>query len=181
MMNKLYLTITVDTESPQTPLLERGDVHNLAWIAREYKLGVPQIIKILKKSGIRATFFLNVFEKCIWGEKSLKEVAKAISETNNDVQLHTHPAWCFDRTRPHMWQYSLAEQMEILKIGIELLKKWTGKYPIAHRAGAYGINKNTFVALKQAGIRVDSSNFYEHPNCKVIWTINRVNGKRRDY
>lgn len=48
-----------------------------------------------------------------------------------------------------MYLYSLNKQTEIIKDGKELVKEWTGEYPIAHRAGAYGINENTFMALRE--------------------------------
>jgi len=74
-----------------------------------------------------------------------------------------------------MYLYSLDEQIEIIKDGKELVKEWVSEYPVAHRAGgAYGINKDTFTALKENGIPIDSSSFYGHPNCKAVVTKNRI-------
>jgi peptidoglycan/xylan/chitin deacetylase (PgdA/CDA1 family) len=73
-----------------------------------------------------------------------------------------------------MYLYSLDEQIKIIKDGKELVKEWTGENPVAHRAGAYGINEDTFVALKENGIPIDSSSFYGHPNCKAVVTKNKI-------
>ena len=73
-----------------------------------------------------------------------------------------------------MWCYSFNEQVEILEHGIDCLKRWGAGKPIAHRAGAYGINIDTIKALKKVGIYIDSSMFFGHENCKEVWSINEV-------
>ena len=123
---------------------------------------------------IKATFFISVFDSKKYGENSFKTICQVIKENGHDVQLHTHPRRAYDKTRREMYLYSLDEQIEIIREGKELIKEWTGEYPIAHRAGAYGLNENTLVALKENNIPIDSSMFYSHPNCKVTWTRNKI-------
>lgn len=53
-------------------------------------------------------------------------------------------------------------------------KEWTGERPVAHRAAAYGVNRDTFLALRRVGIPVDSPIFHGHPNSRVTPTRNRV-------
>ncbi len=74
-----------------------------------------------------------------------------------------------------MHQYSLEEQSSIIKFGKEFIENSTGKPVVAHRAGGYGFNENTLTACSEAGIEIDSSNFYGHPNCKTVVTKNRIN------
>ena len=38
---------------------------------------------------------------------------------------------------------------------------------IAHRSGGYSINENTMKALKNVGIKIDSSMQFLHPNCHL--------------
>src|SRR5207249_9066268 len=85
----------------------------------------------------------------------------------HEIQLHTHPDLMYDPKRQSMHEYSLAEQTTIIRDGMALLREWTGKAPIAHRAGSYGANKDTLKALHANGIFLDSSFFYRHGNCRL--------------
>jgi hypothetical protein len=154
--------------------------------------GIELQAKIFNLYGVQATFFLDVYEHSFYGEDVMKHVVETLLKYNQDVQLHTHPGWfedprdfdhvtrmrreksCFDYKRPWMWCYSLNEQIEILEHGIDCLKRWGAGMPVAHRAGAYGLNKDTITALKKVGIPIDSSMFWGHTNCKEIWGKNQV-------
>ena len=171
-MGELYLIITIDAENLQTPFSRRLYTQDL--IYNDQDLGVPQILELTKQFSCPATFFLNVFEHRVWGNERMAWIASEILEAGGDVQLHTHPVWSFDSRRKYMWEYSLGEQIEIIRRGKELVNQWIGKYPIAHRAGAYGLDQNTLVALRENNIPIDSSMFYTHPNCKITWSRNKV-------
>ena len=157
---KAYLTI--DTESPQTPRLAGNcKNHYLETDSVGKDVGIPLILRILREEGVQGTFFVNVYED---GYSPMRHAVDLILEDGHDVQLHTHPAWLGDRERLHMWQYSLAEQEDILGQGCEILKRWTGERPLVHRAGAYGANLDTVAALNKHEFRVDTSAFPEHQN-----------------
>jgi hypothetical protein len=109
-----------------------------------------------------------------------------------DVQLHTHPGWRVDDQDSHwlqehrkansylgpeldfMAKLSFEQQKQVLEHGIELLKKWTGQRPVAHRSGGYSINQDTISALLAVGIPVDSSMNCSHPNSVVTWAQNAI-------
>lgn len=170
-MDKLFVTITIDTENPQIPFVAnicREDT--LLNSGRSKNYGIPYILSVFKEYGIYATWYLNIYEKYLMGEKLMAEVCDALLRNGQDIQLHTHPVWLMDRSerkRICMNQYSLDEQIYIIEKGIEDIEKITGKKPIAHRAGAYGINKNTLLALNTTEMKIDSSVFYKNPNCKI--------------
>ena len=73
-----------------------------------------------------------------------------------------------------MTKLSLDEQTNVLEHGMEMLYKWTGVYPIAHRSGGYSVNKDTLRALKSVGIPIDSSMYYGHPNSHETWSRNAI-------
>lgn len=178
------LVITIDAEAAH------GDdpLNQMMWgrlpgESREY--GVSLICDLCEKHGVKATFFLDVYEHSFYGMEAMREVAVHLAGRGHDVQLHTHPAWtpndprdkqqiramkrdhsCFDAERPWMFQYDLEEQTEVIRHGKALLESWTGKPVVAHRSGGYGFNRDTLRALAANGIRVDSSMFPGHPNCK---------------
>jgi peptidoglycan/xylan/chitin deacetylase (PgdA/CDA1 family) len=142
-----------------------GKVHDQCW-------GFPKIMEICDRYKCRATFFVSVFQYKQYGENSLGEICQKIHENGHDVQLHTHPIWVYGRR--YMHDFNLQEQIRIIGQGVELLQKWIGTRPIAHRAGGYGMNQDTLTALKANDIAVDSSMFYSEPQCKFVSTKNRV-------
>jgi hypothetical protein len=73
-----------------------------------------------------------------------------------------------------MAKLSFEQQKQVLEHGIDLLEKWTGQRPIAHRSGGYSINQNTISALSAVGIPVDSSMNCSHPNSVVTWSKNAI-------
>jgi hypothetical protein len=112
-----------------------------------------------------------------------------------DVQLHTHPSWR-DDPRDFSWlrkykkensylapnldfmaKLSYAAQVSVLEEGINLLVKWLGKRPIAHRSGGYSINADTIAAVREAGLKIDSSMNSAHEHSKVVWSRNRIEQK----
>lgn len=131
------------------------------------EVGYKFIMDILEKYSIKGEFFVDIYPYKKIGEDKFTTLCQNIIQRGHNIQLHTHPSTGFDEKRIYMYQYSLEEQIEILQLGKQKIKEWTGKNPIAHRAGGYGINENTFKALERVGIQYDSSYFYGNENCKL--------------
>ncbi len=167
MWAKTYIIISVDTEAdiisgriiPISKMIY-GEVDG------EY-YGITRIMDICEEYDAKATFFVSTFEYRKLGEDGIKKVCQDIYTRGHDVQLHTHPKWISNRQ--FMWNHSLEEQKELLRDGREMIRKWTGRYPVAHRAGGFGSDQNTFSALKSTGIPIDSSNI-KSPYCKLDTT-----------
>ena len=144
----------------------------LGEIGTEETWGVYRLANIFKRWRISATFFVDCFEHVFWGETPIEEVCVNLVELGQDVQLHTHPSWRDDsrdslelrslkqrkgflpQTKDFMAKLSKDEQVQVLQHGVDLLKRWTGKKPIAHRSGGYSINQNTIEALALVGIPI---------------------------
>lgn len=135
--------------------------------------GVSAIMDICEKFGAKGTFFVDVFEYANVGRQRLKDTCRDIKRRGHSVELHTHPSRIWDRMC--MKDYSLQEQIEIIRKGKDLLHEWTGEPPVAHRAGSFGANADTMAALKESGFRVDSSSFFSYKHCRLnLPTINQV-------
>jgi peptidoglycan/xylan/chitin deacetylase (PgdA/CDA1 family) len=129
--------------------------------------GLMRVASMLKERGWAGTFFLNVYEHRRWGDAAMRNVTTKLQAAGQDVALHTHPQWAFDRSRNEMYQYNLKEQTEIIRAGVTLLSAWTGLPVVAHRAGDYSANEYTLEALKRNGLRVDSSLLSGNPHCRL--------------
>jgi peptidoglycan/xylan/chitin deacetylase (PgdA/CDA1 family) len=125
--------------------------------------GLTTMVGMLQRRGWPGTFFLNVYEHKKFGEDTLRNIAIDLRKAGQDVALHTHPADAYDETRTGMRDYTLQEQVDIVRDGVRLLQAWTGEPVLSHRAGAYAADRNTLEALAQNRIPVDSSVFWRHP------------------
>lgn len=172
----VYIIISIDLETPQTPL-RRKLLHSecLDPVIDGIPSGYSCILRMLSRFRVPGVFFVNVYEASLWGNERMAEVCRTIHDAGSEVGLHTHPEWIYDPFRIYMWQYTLDEQVQIIKDGIKLIQNWLPGYQIvSHRAGAYGSNEQTIDALQINGVPVDSSVFYRHPNCKLTLCKNRV-------
>lgn len=160
--------ITIDTEVGERAGSERSGFENFvlgSFQGTEY--GTPLIARLLEERSFQGEFFVDVYEEDAFVGK-FPGLCDSLSRRGHGVQLHTHPGFSRDRNRIFMHQYSLAEQTEIIKMGMERIVKWSGKPPIAHRAGGYGANADTLTALKHNRIFIDSSYYAGHPNCRLM-------------
>lgn len=175
MRIKLYLIISIDTESSDSPqAISRLDLFNPMFegLTNQQYWGYKKIIDICDKYHFKATFFVSVFECKKYGEDTLRNVCEEIKGKGHDVQLHTHPIWLGEKR--YMSDHSIEEQTQILSHGKKLLEKWITDIPVAHRAGGYGVDENTLKALAENNFKIDSSHFFQHPNCVLSITNNRV-------
>ena len=173
-MSNSKIIITIDTEVGEKAKHVKDGFEKfvLGKIGGHY-YGVPKIVEILDRFGFKAEFFVDVYEYKFFGEEKYKNLCKFLHKKGHGVQLHTHPSYAYDPNRINMYEYSLEEQIKIMAEGKELIEKWIGKSPIAHRAGNYGADNNTLIALKETDIKIDSSFFYKNENCKIqLPTIN---------
>lgn len=171
----LYVVITVDAENHFFyPSWDAYGGNPLEYDVAGESWGMKRIAAVTEKYACPLTVFLSVFEVRRWGVPSVQETLKVLGCGNHDIQLHTHPDWYLDMRRESMWEYSLQEQIEIIAYAKKLFEEMTGKTPIVHRAGAYGLNDMTLEALRCNGIRMDMSMFYGHPNCRSVRSQNSV-------
>ena len=140
----------------------------LGKVNNEY-LGVPKFIEIAEKLNVKVTFFVDVdnFEELV-PKKIIRETCQIIQESSHELAIHTHPPsktlakrkktnYNYDRI---LRNYDYKSQYEFISNAASKIEKWTKYWPESHRAGSYGINEDTYIALNKAGIKNDSSVFW---------------------
>jgi len=139
-----YALITNDVET--TSILN----HQLSTKTGEYVLrqGMPRLMELYEKYGVRATFFFN-------GDivKTHPEVVKIAQEYGHEIGSHglSHePHLAFDRL-------SLENQIIHLNESKKILEDICGEEIISFRAPAARVNKDTATALIETGFKIDSS------------------------
>jgi hypothetical protein len=130
------------------------------------QVGVPLITDILSRHGLAATFFVETFAEEQGFPGQTEPVCRLLMDRDQDVQLHIHPWYRYYGLRRHGLPAPLTdqfadltpdEQSELLALGSERIRRWTGRAPVAFRAGNMAASEETLELLAAAGIRIDSS------------------------
>jgi hypothetical protein len=162
------ILITIDTEVGEKAKFVEGGYQKfvLGRIEKE-NYGVPKIVEMLNDYNFKGEFFIDIYEENFFGEQNFADLCTNLDEQGHGVQLHTHPSFAYDINRNFMHEYTIDEQIKIIQEGKRKIYNWIQKNPIAHRAGGYGANIDTIKALELNSILIDSSFYYNHPNCKI--------------
>lgn len=165
------IILTIDTEGPRgsDPVLYQiwGKVGN------EY-YGIPKIIEICDKYGIKGLFFVDIPEIWDMGYEKIKEVITYIKGKGHDVGVHIHPHHMPNETRQFLFDYSKEEQFKIIQDCTKKYVEITGEYPKSFRAGKYGANRDTLDILSELGYAYDFSEFYSQKWCGIKPEIDYV-------
>lgn len=164
--------ITIDTEY-SAGLYARGiaagrmDNFDRAIACRSAKgeAGIFYQMEVLDRCGLKAVFFVDPMPALVWGQSAVDAVVQPIIARGHEVQLHCHTEWlAFARQSPlrgHLGQnikdFTLPEQRTLLEWGLDRIEQSGAPRPTAFRAGNYGANDDTLMALAQLGVAWDSS------------------------
>jgi hypothetical protein len=121
---------------------------------------------------MRATFFVNAYLDTAYPEADIIGFIQQIVSRGHDVQFHSHEEFrCFRQCvggRLACWQQctkkesfiggnSYERQLAILREGADNIERWSGRYPIAFRGGAFDADLTTLKALRALNIPIESS------------------------
>ena len=113
----------------------------------------------------------NQFPQLEQDYKKITKQIKYLADNNHGIELHIHPhwedsyydgkKWIFNMSRYKLADFSESEVMDIATRYTEVLKKVSGKNPVAYRAGGWSAQPflNIGKALKNNNILIDSSVF----------------------
>lgn len=163
---------TIDTEISLGGALE--DLSNAPVGARrriwcetdEGRYGIEAFMDVFDEYDMKGVFFFEPFGVNLVDPEPLKAAARYIAERGHDVELHIHPEFDINLERarkqsqppsPFVRDYSLEHQRGLIRRGADLLEAWTGRRPIAFRAGSFGLDEVGLKACLEEGLLFDSS------------------------
>jgi len=140
-----------------------GDDFQGTWEGKDY--GVPLIVEKLEQYGVKGTFFVSPLCPARLTDKMFANLRFLVSH-GHDVELHPHPDGV-DPSRPLPTMYSIEERKKFLDLAIRNIERAGAPRPIAHRAAAWDIDRETLKLLPEFGIHMDSSIFPLDPSSQV--------------
>ena len=162
--------ITIDTElSPG--LHQRGfsplENHAASIVGRAGRdiVGIGWQMDRLEAHGLRGVFFVDPMPALVYGAQVLPPIVGPILARGHEVQLHLHTEWLAwavaspvgGRQGRNIGEFSLDDQFTLIALASDLLQSAGAPCPTAFRAGNFGADARTLVALQQLGFRWDSS------------------------
>ncbi|MDB5932865.1 MAG: polysaccharide deacetylase [Massilia sp.] len=129
--------------------------------------GLAYQLKVLSDHGLTGVFFVEPLFAARFGAQPLADIVGLIEAAGHEVQLHLHTEWVDEAAQPllpdatykrqHMRYFSRADQATLIRTGADMLAR-AGARPVnAFRAGSFGFNRDTLLALADNGIGFDSS------------------------
>ena len=135
--------------------------------SRHGDFALPKTLELLNRHGLKGVFFVEPLFAARFGIKYLSIIVELIRSAGQDVQLHLHPEWTNEALEPliencgtkrqHLTYYTLNEQTTLIAHGMRLLEAAGAERPTVFRSGSFAANHETFVALHQNGIFLDTS------------------------
>ncbi|WP_395403804.1 hypothetical protein ACHMW6_33850 [Pseudoduganella sp. UC29_106] len=131
------------------------------------EFGLPYQLRVLSEHGLTGVFFVEPLFAARFGRQPLADIVGMIRSAGHEVQLHLHPEWIDEARQPllqraqdkrqHLGFFSLDEQTELLRQARAMLVEAGAADVNAFRAGSFGFNRDTLLALAANGIPFDSS------------------------
>lgn len=113
------------------------------------RVGVPLILDLLRRRGLKATFFIPG-----WTAEHHREQLVSVVEQGHEVGHH---GWLHEPIE----ELTRDEEADILSRGIEALTSLTGQPPAGYRSPGWEFTPHTLDLLHEAGFRY-SSNLMSH-------------------
>ena len=129
--------------------------------------GLPFTLKLLCDHGLLGVFFVEPLFSTRFGHSPLTEIVGLVRDASQEVQLHLHTEWVDESIKPlldniggkrqYLHYFSQDEQTKLIAAGKHLLTQAGSGEISAFRAGSFGFNQDTLLALEANKIPFDSS------------------------
>lgn len=131
------------------------------------EFGIPFQLKLLNEHKLKGVFFTEPLFSARFGKAPLQDLVGLIEGAGQETQLHLHTEWVDEARAPllpgvsvkrqHMRHFSRVEQAELIRLGRAMLREAGAPDINAFRAGNFGFNRDTLLALADNAMAFDSS------------------------
>ncbi|MCO5066273.1 MAG: polysaccharide deacetylase [Rhizobiaceae bacterium] len=120
-------------------------VGRLAWGEFGRRVGVPRILRVLKRHGVPATFFVPAVTALIDPAET-----RNIADNGHEIGIH---GWIHENTS----LLTRDEERSLLMRARDTLATLSGTEPVGHRAAQWDLSPYTIAVLREMGLLYDSS------------------------
>ncbi len=170
-MTDFYLTIDTEYDFSFTRRLgpdtrAANFDRSIACNTKSGPVGIAYQMDVLDRNGLKGVFFVDPMPALLWGVSAIEDIIGPIIARGHDVQLHIHTEWLElagsanplgTRTGLNIKDFTFDEQCSLLSYAQSVLIAAGAPAPVAFRAGNYGANDETLLALALIGLRYDTN------------------------
>lgn len=133
-------------------------------------VGIGYQMDQFDRHGLKGVFFVDPMPAMLWGIEAISDVVGPIVARGHDVQLHIHTEWLAMAGANHplsgsskgkagrnIKDFTLDEQSQLIDYARDILMAAGAPAPTAFRAGNYGADDTTLMALAELGFAYDTS------------------------
>ena len=117
---------------------------------------------------VPGSFFVEPMPALVYGLDPIRRMVEPILAAGQEVQLHIHPFWrsvaegVAEGANFELTCFAAEGQRELVETARDLLVQAGAPTPIAFRSGSFAANRATLGAVREAGMRFDSSHNGSH-------------------
>ena len=141
----------------------KAAIGRLGWGEFGRRRGVPRILEVLKKSGVKASFFVPAVSALID-----PAALDPIIEAGHEIGVH---GWIHENTS----KLDRATERDLLRRARDTLGELTGQMPVGHRAANWDLSPHTIELMAEAGFSYDSSMMADD-SCYELLTNGQATG-----
>jgi len=140
------VALSFDSDHETNELREGGEsIGRLSQGQYGNRQGVPRILDILGRAGVKASFFVPAVTALLYPDEQRRVVAEG-----HEVAIH---GWIHERNS----ELPLAAERELQMRSADALEKVTGQRPVGIRTPSWDFSPHTLAITKEMGLVYDSS------------------------
>ncbi|MFI4986794.1 MAG: polysaccharide deacetylase [Alphaproteobacteria bacterium] len=140
------VALSFDSDHETNELRDGGkSIGRLCWGEYGTRVGVPRILKILDRYGVKASFYVPAVSALLHPEEQ-----RRITAAGHEIGIH---GWIHELNSV----LPLVAERDLMLRSADTLEKITGVRPVGMRTPSWDFSPNTLAIEKEMGLRYDSS------------------------
>ncbi len=140
------VALSFDSDHETNELREAGEsIGRLSQGQYGNRQGVPRILEVLSRHGVRASFFVPAVTALLYPEEQRRVAAEG-----HEIGIH---GWIHERNS----ELPLAAERDLQMRSADVLERAAGKRPVGIRTPSWDFSPNTLAITREMGLLYDSS------------------------
>jgi peptidoglycan/xylan/chitin deacetylase (PgdA/CDA1 family) len=140
------VALSFDSDHETNELRDGGkSIGRMAWGQYGSRVGVPRIMKMLARHGVRASFYVPAVTAMVYPDEQ-----RALSAEGHEIGIH---GWIHELNSI----LSYESELDLMRRSADVLEKITGIRPVGFRTPSFDFSAHTLAVAKELGLLYDSS------------------------